>query len=46
MTLGDLSLLVQSGNGWKVFKPPRFPRPTWFPELIQVPRCRATPSLT
>jgi hypothetical protein len=35
MTLGDLSLLVQSGNGWKVFKPPRFPRPTWFPELIQ-----------
>jgi hypothetical protein len=34
-TLGDLNLIVGSADGWKVFKSPRFPRPTWFPELIQ-----------
>lgn len=34
-TLGNLSQIVQSRDGWAVFKPPRFPRPTWFPELIE-----------
>lgn len=34
-TLGDLQLIVGSEDGWKVFRPPRFPRPSWFPELIQ-----------
>jgi hypothetical protein len=33
--LGHLANIVASQDGWKVFKPPRFPRATWFPELIQ-----------
>ncbi|MDX6510666.1 MAG: hypothetical protein QOE36_170 [Gaiellaceae bacterium] len=35
MSLGDLALIVGSENGWRVFKPPRLPRQTWFTELIQ-----------
>jgi hypothetical protein len=33
-TFGDLVRIVESENGWKVFKPPLFPRRTWFPELV------------
>lgn len=33
--LGDLVNIVQSEKGAKVFKKPMFPRPTWFPELVQ-----------
>jgi hypothetical protein len=32
---GHLVRIVQSENGVKVFKPPLFPRPTWFPELVK-----------
>jgi Swt1-like HEPN len=34
-TFGDLVRIVESENGWKVFKPPLFPRRTWFPELVR-----------
>ena len=34
-TLGNLVDIVRSEQGAKVFKAPRFPRPTWFPELVQ-----------
>ncbi|MGZ6609348.1 MAG: Swt1 family HEPN domain-containing protein [Solirubrobacteraceae bacterium] len=34
-TFGDLVLIVQSEKGNKVFKPPLFPRATWFPELVK-----------
>lgn len=33
-SFGDLVRIVESENGWKVFKPPLFPRRTWFPELV------------
>lgn len=33
--LGDLVSIVVSEKGAKVFKRPMFPRPTWFPELVQ-----------
>jgi Swt1-like HEPN len=33
--LGDLVNIVISEKGARVFKRPMFPRPTWFPELVQ-----------
>jgi hypothetical protein len=33
-TFGDLVRIVESEKGWKVFKPPLFPRRTWLPELV------------
>jgi hypothetical protein len=35
MLLGELVNIVGSEKGNKVFKKPMFPRPTWFPELVQ-----------
>jgi hypothetical protein len=32
--LGNLAAIVTSQEGWKVFGPPRFPRQSWFTELI------------
>ncbi len=32
--LGSLAAIVTSEEGWKVFGPPRFPRQSWFTELI------------
>ncbi len=32
--LGNLALIVTSQEGWRVFGPPRFPRQSWFTELI------------
>jgi HEPN superfamily Swt1-like protein len=34
-TFGDLVSIVESENGRKVFKPPLFPRATWFTELVK-----------
>jgi Swt1-like HEPN len=34
-TFGDLVRIVESEHGVKVFKPPLFPRRSWFPELVR-----------
>jgi Swt1-like HEPN len=34
-TFGDLVRIVESQQGVKVFKPPLFPRRSWFPELVK-----------